>query len=571
MIPVRAGAGPWRVRGVVSGCVLSIAAGLPIACDGTADQLLARPEPATGEPGAGVVVGPLDYSKGFLRRLTRRELHDCLADLLPGIEIDAELLRSLPDDAGEVFDNDASHQEASEKLIVGVNRIAEDMAQKLTAATENVRRSILGSGASDPNDLAALRAIIRGFGTRAFRRPLTDDEVKGYVDEFQPLGITAGSLSVAVERVVSSMLQDLDFVYRIERFDDVAKGTLTQYSIATRLSFLLWGSAPDDALLARATEGKLATSAGRREIARSMLGQPKARTHVPRFFAEWFGYESSLDRAATIAPALREKLRAESDELIRRIVFDDNRPWSDVFTLDETFIDAEVAASYGDMDVVTPGAPRWVPYGKKSERRGILGHGSLLSVGSKFVDTSPTQRGIMIRAKLLCTPPQKTPPDLKINLDKPPASGSKCKAPGYAALLANPTCGGCHQGMDPVGFGLERYDVSGRYRTFEPAGAECLIEGKGTFISSDGSKRPFSGPGELGGALIASSGLDPCLAQRVFEFAQGRPKNGSDGETLASTLKLVGDTSGKLQDLLVEIAASPGFAVRTPMKKDGSP
>lgn len=516
-------------------------------------------------------MGPLDYSKGFLRRLTRRELQDCLADLLPGIAIDAELIRSLPDDAGEVFDNDASHQEASEKLVVAVNRIAEDMAVKVSGASDAVRASILGNSVRDPNDLAALRATVRGFGTRAFRRPLMDDEVKGYVDAFQPLGARAGSLAVAVERVISAMLQDVDFVYRVERFEDYGKGVLTPYSVATRMSFLLWGAAPDSALLAHAAEGKLATEEGRRDVARSMLGHAKARAHVPRLFAEWFGYEASLERAATLAPTLRAKLRVESDELVRRVVFDDQRAWSDVFTFGETFIDAEVAANYGDVGAVPPGGSRWVPYRKESERRGILGHGSLLSIGSKFADTSPTQRGIMIRARLLCTPPQKTPPDLKINVDKPPPSASKCKAPGYAALLANPVCGGCHQGMDPVGFGLERYDVSGRYRTTEPAGAECPIDGRGTFLASDGSKRPFSGPGELGAALISSGGLDACLAQRVFEFAQGRPKQTSDGETLGSTLKLVGDSRGRLQELLVAIVASPGFALRTPMKKDGQP
>ncbi len=294
-----------------------------------------------------------------------------------------------------------------------------------------------------------------------------------------------------------------------------------------------------------------------------MLQNRRAREHFGRFFSQWFGYEQSLVRATVIPEDVRTKLRAESDALIERVVFDRKGPWTDIFRATESFIDADIARYYGDVSVPPEGPATWVSYGPNSERRGIIGHGAFLNAGTKFTDTSPTQRGIMVRTKLLCSPPKSIPPDLQVNLDQPPPSGSKCKLPGYKILLTQPSCAGCHAGMDPIGYGLERYDIGGKFRTTEPAGLTCPIDGKGTFLSPDGSSAPFSGPAELSDALVATGALDHCLSTRIFEYTQGRSKTGSDEESIRQTEKLVSGRSGSLLDVISAIVATPSFTLRT--------
>lgn len=495
-----------------------------------------------------------------LRRLTRAELAATLTDLIPMVEPDLELVRRLPEDSGEGFDNDASEQAASALLVDTLNAIAEDEAERLVANVER-REELLGCTPAGPDDVACYDHFVRTFGRRALRRPLADAEIASYRDIFLPLAIEDDDFYSAVAGTVSALLQDVEFVYRIEigtPIDGTTTVSLTGYETATRLSYLLWGSTPDDELLDLAGSGRLATGDGRREAALAMLDDPRAARQTGRFHAMWIGYESSLPTTSGIPEDIQRKLREEADAMFARVVLEDRTSWFDVLRMDETFIDDELADWYGDIPLPGSETAVWTSYGD-SGRAGLTSLGAYLNVGNKFVDTSPTQRGLMIRQRLLCGTVPSPDPSLMADVDALPPTESGCKNDGYRAMLADPSCGGCHAQMDSIGFGLERYDLGGRFRTFEPAGEQCPIDGQGTFLSAAGAQ-PFNGPAELAALLADSPELETCLVTQMFRFAQGRHEDTTDATTLAALTRRFRDSGARMDELLIRMVSAPGFA-----------
>src|SRR5262249_49843781 len=147
----------------------------------------------------------------------------------------------------------------------------------------------------------------------------------------------------------------------------------------------------------------------------------------------------------------------------------------------------------------------------------------------KFGDTSPTQRGKLIRTRLMCQDIPKPPPTVKSD-EPPPKTATNCKIDHYKAISQSSTCSGCHSQMDPIGFGLESYDGAGRFRTTQPNAPECAISGQGELVGVG----PFNGPAELGELLIQSGQLEPCLVKQLFRFAAGRKVEDEDALTVES-------------------------------------
>jgi hypothetical protein len=520
---------------------------------------------APGTPAAGDPARPaaeMDLSRVHLRRLTRAELSATLEALIPGVALDGELVRGLPDDSSDPFDNDESVQAPSDKLVASVNALAEDIATRaMQSAT--ARASIVGCTPTGAGDDACFRKFTRAFGRRALRRPLTDAEVDRYASALEPIAIQRGDFYAAAGRLVSALLQDVELLYRVERGTPVPGRpnlvALDGFETASRLSFLLWGRAPDDALLDRAQAGMLATPAGRREAAAALLQSRPARAQIDRFHAMWIGYQWSLPQTAALPAAIRTKLRAESDALVERVVFDRKAAWTQILLSDETFLDDALAQHYGDQALPGSSTARWTGY-SSAGRRGLLSHGSFLNVGNKFADTSPTQRGLAVRERLLCTSIPLPSANLKVNTDQPPPGN--CKNDGYRQMVVNPDCAGCHKLMNEIGFGLERYDLGGKFRTTEPGRTDCPVSGDGRFEGQDGPGT-FNGPAALAQILVASPLLDACLATQLFRFAQGRDRGAEDQGTVDALVAAFQARGRRLDELLLEIVASPSFAQRT--------
>jgi hypothetical protein len=241
------------------------------------------------------------------------------------------------------------------------------------------------------------------------------------------------------------------------------------------------------------------------------LADDRARAQLHRFHAMWLGYRGIPHEAALV-----QAFDQESKRLIDRVVFDEPQSYLGLFSFPQTYLTTFLAEHYG---LPAPlGDAGWVDYGD-SGRAGILSHGSVLSAFSKFADTSPTQRGIFVQTRLLCN--VIPPPPANVDVDQPPGEEGEavCKYDRYAAHRDSSTsCQGCHSQIDPVGFGLENYDIAGRFRDHDDGQPECLIEGQGE-LPGHGT---FHGPAELGALLVDSGVLDRCVVQQLSSFALGR-------------------------------------------------
>jgi Protein of unknown function (DUF1592)/Protein of unknown function (DUF1588)/Protein of unknown function (DUF1595)/Protein of unknown function (DUF1585)/Protein of unknown function (DUF1587) len=445
-----------------------------------------------------------------LRRLTAQEYTATVQDIVGFVPNNVR--ETLPIDPLLPFDNDFTFQKASEALIQGADLLAGDVAEAVVADPA-LRDKIVGCTPSGPMDATCYRSFIQTFGRRAFRRPLTTAEVDKFAGFLAHASIS-GDFYTAVDSALRAFLQHPAFLYRVEIGSPVPAtpgvNKLDDYEVATRLSYLIIGSTPENWLLDEARDGKLATPEGLRAAAEKLFVQDRAKTRMSRFHELWLGY-STLTNTGISAD-----MRTETDALISRVIFEDKRPWTDMLTSQETYLTPELATHYG---LPSPGAgPGWVPYGD-SGRKGILSQGTFLSAASKFGDTSPTQRGLLVRTRLFCQVIPKPPPELMVNVDMPPDSGdpNACKSERYF-MTTTAGCKNCHALMDPIGFGLERYDAAGRYREAEPNRPECTIDGSGVF---DGVGN-FNGPSELADLMLKAGGVDNCVAEQLYRYAVGR-------------------------------------------------
>jgi hypothetical protein len=512
-------------------------------------------------PDGGTAGTPFIASTSVARRLSRAELDNTLRDLLGDDTSPAS--RVLAEDLYSPYDNDYAGQSASGALIDSLEAMATDVATHVVGDPK-LRAKLVPCTPAGPGDSTCFRQFVESFGRRAFRRPLASAEADAYMTllayatEDNPA--VAHDFYTAVALVVRSVLQDPEFLYRIEVGTPTgststgggaagAVSTLDGYEIAARMSYLLWGSTPDDALLADAEAGRLKDAAGRRTVAQRMLQDSRAKEQLHRFHAMWLGY-----RAIPQPVELTSAFQRETTALIDRIVFEQPQSYLNIFTFAQTRLDDFLADHYG-LPHPTGGAG-WVDYGS-SGRAGILSHGSVLGAFSKFTDTSPTQRGILIRTRLLCQTIGRPPAN--VAADKPPGDKTAvCKFDRYSEHRSSSSCATCHSQLDPIGFGLENYDIAGVYRTHDDGLPQCTISGQGEVVGYG----TFSGPGELGKLLVDKGLVEPCVARQFWQFAIGRaPAPDEDGgiEALRASWQQHGY---ELQELIASYVASPAFALR---------
>jgi hypothetical protein len=249
-------------------------------------------------------------------------------------------------------------------------------------------------------------------------------------------------------------------------------------------------------------------------------------------------------------------MRAESDALIERVLFDDKRPWQDIFRSDETFVSDALATHYG-MDPPGSEAPVWTSYGD-TDRRGILSHGSFLSNGAKFDDTSPTLRGLAVRTRLLCQQIGDPPPGVATDEPITGSGDAVCKKELYAEH-AQGGCASCHSLMDPVGFGLENYDQLGRYREHEVEAPECAIDGAGE-LSGVGT---FEGPAGLEELLLGSDDFDRCVVTQLYRFAMGKFElDDLDRDLIGALVAGAGPDDFRFDELLLDFVSHEAFRHR---------
>jgi hypothetical protein len=465
------------------------------------------PSPGLEPTGREPLVGPPTRSAGA-RRLTRQEVARSLQRLLGAdVPVDTTL---LPEDTLTPFDNDVIEQSPSMRLVESSETIARDIAAWVTADPARLAR-VLPCTPTGPGDAACFKQFIERFGRRILRHPLdaaTVTEMTG----LQSYATAANNFAAGVRTALRVFLLHPEFIYRLEPGVGASNGKvkLSAFEIATRLSFLLQGMTPDDALLTAAESGMLNTPAGLLAEAKRLMAAPEGKEQLRRFVAFWFSY-STLDKSP-----LEKKMRQETDALVDRAT-DPAQDFRNLLLADDTRIDGELALHYGLTGPAPTAGMTWVNYGA-SLRRGILSHGMFAEAGAKFTDTSPTRRGKFVRERFLC---QKVPlPTVTVDIDLPPAAAdpSECKIDRYARHRTEAACAGCHALMDPIGFGLENFDELGRFRTSDKDRPDCKIDGAGQLDE----KTPFTGAKELATLVANAPGFEPCVGEHFIRFASGR-------------------------------------------------
>jgi hypothetical protein len=386
------------------------------------------------------------------------------------------------------------------------------------------RRIFTCTPAAPSEELGCARTILSTLARRAYRRPVSDRDLEPVL-EMYTAGRRDGSFDLGIERGVSRILVSPEFLLRVER-DPAGIAPNTPYRIsdlelASRLSFFLWSSIPDDELLNAAAQGRLRDRAVLEAQVQRMVADPRFDNFVTNFAGQWL-YLRNLPSTGPVDEAfpdfddtLRQAFLRETELFFRSIVRDD-RPALDLLRADYTFLNERLARHYG-IPGIRGSHFRRVTLGPETNRSGLLGHGSILTVTSQPDRTSPVVRGKWVLENFLGTSPPDPPPnvpDLKPNVEPGAVLSMRDR---MAAHRASPTCASCHAVMDPIGLSLENFDGVGRFRTLSESALP--IDASGVF--PDGTK--FTGAAGLRQVLLSKSDLFAAtIAEKLLTYALGR-------------------------------------------------
>ena len=350
--------------------------------------------------------------------------------------------------------------------------------------------------------------------------------------------------------VVQGLLQSPEFAYHGEVGEDVGDGVrrLDNYELVSRLSFFLWGSGPSPQML-DAAAGPDFDDDALVALAMSAAADPRADEQLRTFHQLWLRYDELL----VTDPDLAADMRAESEALVDRVLFDPQSDWTTLFTSEETFVTPSLAEHYG-LETV-PNEPGWVAYGNDG-RAGLLSHGSFLSLSStRGNQTLTSRRGAMVAQRILCQTILPPPSDVDVD-DGVEVEEGACKEDAYAQHReAGSACEGCHVVIDAIGVGFERYDGLGQYRDVEPDRPECGIEGEGTLGNT-----PFNGPREFATQLDATGLASRCGVEQLGRFAF---RGGEERDALVDRLTTIFEDSGRdFRALIVAVVTDPTFRYR---------
>ena len=404
--------------------------------------------------------------------------------------------------------------------------------------------------------------ILATLARRAFRRPVTDADLE-VLRGFYAEGRREGSFDAGIQRALESILVDPEFLFRLERDPArVAPATayrLSDVEIASRLSFFLWSSIPDDELLDAAAAGRLSDPAELERQVRRMLADERSNVLVGSFAAQWL----HLRRMRTVAPDvnafpafddnLREALVRETELFIESQIRDD-RSVVDLLTADYTFVNERLARHYGIPNVYGSRFRRVTLPG--DARRGLLGHGSILTVTSLATRTSPVVRGKWVLENILGTPPPPPPPDVPDLPERADSGAVTSLRERLEAHRANPVCSNCHARMDPLGFALENFDAVGKWRRTD---AGTPIDASGAL--PDGTA--FDGLPELRDVLFERRGeFVTTVTEKLLTYALGRGIEHYDRPAIRAIVREAAASDYRWSSLILGVARSLPFQMR---------
>ena len=519
-----------------------------------------RPDGAPTEE-TGIIREPApDPGRIGIHFLNNTEYDNTVKDLLG---VTASPADGFPDDNTiDGFDNNAEVQGAMAPNRYAQFFLAANVLATQVFASDALRARIVTCTPTTGMEAVCAKEIIRGFGLRAWRRPLTDAEVDRL---FTLFGVAIGSgedFLGAIQRLVRAMLSSLPFLYHVELDDQPTSQTvhaLTPYELASRLSYLLWRTMPDDRLFALAASGEIAQTDVLLAQAERMLADPRSAALVRALADNWWGARAIREKQfdPALFPTWDDDLRDaifEETQLYLSEFLQPNRSFLEFLTADMNFVNVRLAQHYGFPAPASAGFVRVVE--PNDQRKGYLGLAGSLVISSLSSRTSPTMRGVRLLDSVLCYQLPPPPPDVPA---LPPEQNPWQTIRQYLEQLSStqPVCGGCHKLMDPVGLGLEGFDAIGKQRTAYPNGQLVDVSG----LEFDGTR--FSGLMELADLLTKDPRFAACPPKKLFTYALRRmPEVPGDELTMR---QLQGDWARQgstLRGLIKQIVASRAFRLR---------
>ena len=410
----------------------------------------------------------------------------------------------------------------------------------------------------DSSRIDSAREVIARFVDRAFRRPARPDEVERVLAVFRLANDRGESFECAIQVALATVLASPQFLFLLEPEESPGDRPLTDYELATRLSYFLWSSTPDDELFREARDGTLRRNL--REQVDRLLADPKSDEFVKNFAGQWL----QLRKLGAVSPdknlfpsfddGLRQAMRGETEQYFAHILRDD-RSVLELLDSDYTFVNGPLARHYG-IEGVEGDQFRKVVL-PDHRRGGVLTQASVLTLTSNPNRTSPVKRGQWILQQILGTPPPPPPPNTPKLDESPKSSETASLRERMEAHRSDPKCASCHLQMDAMGFALENFDAVGRWRSMD---GPFPIEPAGELVG----RRPFADVKELKGLLSSSSAkkFSKTLVENMLTYALGRGLEASDARTVEEIRKRLASENYRVRQILFGIVESPSFQNR---------
>ena len=500
-----------------------------------------------------------------LRRLTHSQYNHTMRDLLGDQTSPAN--QFPPEDFVNGFRNQTQAQNLSPLLIEAYSAAAEKLARNAFRGGD--MRGLLPCKQATP---ACRSRFIREFGLRAFRRPIEPAEQK----RFEALMATEPNLLNGAQLVVEAMLQSTSFLFRL---DDTSDLKAKPYVTANRLSYALWDSMPDAELFAAAARGDLNTPTGIEKTTRRMLDHPRAKESLNEFISQWLRFDriltASKDRRKY--PQFTRETAAAMTEEARLFIGDlvwNERNFMELLTANYGFANSDLAAIYG---VAAPAKEfDRVAFPAGSERAGLLGQALFLALTAKPEDSSPTARGLFVREQFLCQHVPEPPAGVNTNLPPVTEARPQTNRDRMTEHATNPSCATCHKLIDPIGFGLERFDAIGVKR--EKFQLQFAIPRRGDGGGRRGPMKTvdldidpagyvaglpdsqFTSPSQLGAVLAKSAQCQECIVKQYFRYTMGRIETPADRPLIRGIVNEFRNSQFRFKELIVALMRATAFS-----------
>ncbi len=511
---------------------------------------------ASDDDGGGY--NPPEFVPGppVLPRLTQQQYLNTIEDLLgPGLPTP----QLEPDTNPYLFFNIGAASTTVSETGVQQYEAAADVYTTLIFADAARREDLVRCLPTAPGD-ACVSEFIARFGRRAYRRPLSPDETARWVGMATELA--SGDPWQGLRHAVSGMLQSPNFLYRVELgepdLQDPTRLRYTTFEMASRLSFLLWNSTPDDALLDAAAVGDLLTDAGIKAEAERLLADPRAHQAVRDFFTQFLdlgrldGVDRSEERYPLFSPTMIDSMRTEVRLLVDDLIYRQDSDIRTIFSTRHTFMNSELAALYGvSAEGATPITFVPVDLPVDGPRAGLLTLGAFLTMNAHEIDTSPTARGKYVRTRVLCQDVPAPPDNADFNLDPVEGEGPQTLRQRLEQHRADATCAGCHAFIDPPGFLFENFDSIGAWRT--------LDNGLPIDASGDLDGKPLTSARDLAEALREDPRVGGCIVTQLYRHAIGRRDVLSERVALIDVTERFAKTGHRFTELLKILVTSEVF------------